>query len=56
MSASQRVLERGGPLQPDLFSGTQVLERVLAGSQTVVRLRLRWAGSSLLLDPVGATV
>jgi hypothetical protein len=34
-----------GPIQPDLFSGTQVLERTLAGSGTVVRLRLRPLGA-----------
>lgn len=33
-----------GPIQPDLFSGTQVLERRLSGSGTVVRLRLRPLG------------
>lgn len=44
MSGTPRVLERNGPLQPDLFSGTQVLERVLGRSQTVVRLRLRPLG------------
>ena len=44
MSGPPRVLERPGPLQPDLFSGTQVLERVLVRSQTVVRLRLRPLG------------
>ena len=33
-----------GPIQPDLFSGTQVLERTLRGSGTVVRLRLRPLG------------
>ncbi len=44
MSGAPRVLERAGPLQPDLFSGTQVLERVLGRSRTVVRLRLRPLG------------
>lgn len=44
MSGAPRVLERSGPLQPDLFSGTQVLERVLGRSRTVVRLRLRPLG------------
>jgi hypothetical protein len=39
-----RPLERPGPLQPDLFSGTQIVERVLARSGTVVRLRLRPLG------------
>jgi len=34
-----------GPIQPDLFSGTQVLERTLAGSGAVVRLRLRPLGA-----------
>jgi hypothetical protein len=34
-----------GPIQPDLFSGTQVLERTLSGSGTVVRLRLRPLGA-----------
>ncbi len=38
------MLERDGPLQPDLFSGTQVLERVLGQSHTEVRLRLRPLG------------
>ena len=33
-----------GPIQPDLFSGTQVLERTLGGSGTVVRVRLRPLG------------
>jgi hypothetical protein len=44
VSGAARVLERDGPLQPDLFSGTQVLERVLGSSGTVVRLRLRPLG------------
>ena len=35
----------GGPIQPDLFSGTQVLERTLSASGTVVRLRLRPLGA-----------
>jgi hypothetical protein len=34
-----------GPIQPDLFSGTQVLERTLTGSGTIVRLRLRPLGA-----------
>lgn len=45
-------MTRGGPspgilgvvIQPDLFSGTQVLERTLSASGTVVRLRLRPLG------------
>ena len=45
MSGGPRILERDGPLQPDLFSGTEVLERVLGGSGTVVRLRLRPLGA-----------
>lgn len=39
-----RPLVAGGPIQPDLFSGTQVLERTLPSSGTVVRLRLRPVG------------
>ena len=34
----------GGPIQPDLFSGTQTLERTLPASGTVVRMRLRPLG------------
>jgi hypothetical protein len=34
-----------GPIQPDLFSGTQVLERTMSGSGTIVRLRLRPLGA-----------
>lgn len=45
MSASdRRELERDGPIQPDLFSGTHVLERTLTPSGTVVRVRLRPLG------------
>lgn len=45
MSGAPRLLERDGPLQGDLFSGTQVLERALPGSGTVVRLRLAPLGA-----------
>lgn len=45
MSAGERLLERDGPIQGDLFSGTQVLERVLPGSGTRVRLRLAPLGA-----------
>lgn len=34
----------GAVIQPDLFSGTQVLQRTLPASGTVVRLRLRPLG------------
>jgi hypothetical protein len=40
----RRVADRTGPIQPDLFSGTQTLERTLPASGTVVRLRLRPLG------------
>lgn len=40
----RRELERDGPIQPDLFSGTHVLERTLTPSGTVVRVRLRPLG------------
>lgn len=44
MREAPRTIDRDGTVQPDLFSGTQVLERVLVGSRTVVRLRLRPLG------------
>lgn len=44
MTGAGRAIERPGPIQPDLFSGTQVLERVLPSSGTAVRLRLRPLG------------
>jgi hypothetical protein len=37
-----------GPIQPDLFSGTQVLERRLNGSGTLVRLRLLPLGNGVV--------
>ncbi len=41
----KRATVSDGPIQPDLFSGTQVLERTLRASGTVVRLRLRPLGA-----------
>ena len=54
-------MSRADVIQPDLFSGTQVVLRRLAGSGTTVRLRLRPLGGNRVRveaaerRPAGAT-